>query len=86
MIGPMGLTTQPRGLLTNDVETQRAQADMDVSEVKTMSAQGDIAAPPFAVETQIVVDSNGARAMGTLRNNSEVALQDAVLLGPGRSS
>jgi hypothetical protein len=71
--------------LTNDVETQRTQVEMDVSEVKTLSAQGDIAAPPFAVKTQIVVDSSGARAVGTVQNNSEITLQNAVLLGPGRA-
>lgn len=70
--------------LINDAATQRARVDMDVSEVKTLSAEGDIAAPPFTVETQIVVDSSGARAVGAVQNNSEITLTNAVLLGPGQ--
>ncbi len=71
--------------LSSDVDTQRARVDMDVSEVKTLSAEGDIAAPPFEVETQIVVDDSGARAAGSVTNHSDIALQDAVLLGPSQT-
>jgi hypothetical protein len=37
------------------------------------------------VDTQIVVDSSGARAVGLVQNASNVTLQNAVLLGPGQS-
>ncbi|HTP10795.1 MAG TPA: hypothetical protein VMP08_21225 [Anaerolineae bacterium] len=71
--------------LTGDPASQHVRVDMDVSEVKTLSAEGDIAAPPFDVQTQIVVDSRGARAVGTVRNASDITLHDAVLLGPGQN-
>jgi hypothetical protein len=71
--------------LSDDGTAQRARADMDVSEVKTLSANGDIPAPPFEVQTQIVVDSSGARASGVVHNASAITLQNAVLLGPGQA-
>lgn len=68
-----------------DANVQRVQADLDVSEVKTLSAEGDIAAPDIDVDTQIVVDSRGARVLGRVTNHSEAPLADAVLLTPGQS-
>jgi hypothetical protein len=65
--------------------TQRAQVDMDVSEVKALSAQGAIAAPQIEVDTQIEVSASSARATGRVTNNSDLTLHDAVLLGPGAS-
>jgi hypothetical protein len=71
--------------LLNDAEAQRAQVEMDVSEVKTLSAEGDVAAPPFQVDTQIAVNSSGARATGSVKNTSAITLQNAVLLGPSQA-
>jgi hypothetical protein len=64
---------------------QRVRVDMDVSEVKTLSAEGDMAAPPFEVQTEVVVDSRGARAAGQVTNHSDVTLLNAVLLGPAQA-
>jgi hypothetical protein len=66
-----------------EADTQHARVEMDVSEVKTLSAEGAVPAPSFAVETQLTVDDRGARATGSVANNSDLTLQDAVLLGPG---
>lgn len=71
--------------LRSDADTQHARVDMDVSEVKTLSVEGDITAPPFEVETQIVVDGRGARAAGSVTNHSDLTLQNAVLLGPSQA-
>jgi hypothetical protein len=72
-------------IVIDEADTQRVQADLDVSEVKTLSVAGAVAAPHLDVETQLVVDSNGARAVGHVTNNSGLVLRDAVLLGPGDS-
>lgn len=69
----------------DEAAAQRVRADMDVSEVKTLSVQGDIPAPRFEVSTEVVVNSSGAKAVGEVRNASTVTLQDAVLLGPGQA-
>jgi hypothetical protein len=37
------------------------------------------------VDTQIVVDSSGARTVGMVQNASDITLQNAALLGPGQS-
>ncbi len=71
--------------LSNDADTQQARVEMDISEVKTLSAEGDMAAPPFEVETHIVVDDNGARTTGSVTNHSDLTLQNAVLLGPSQA-
>ena len=71
--------------VSDDGATQYVRAEMDVSEIKTLSAEGAIVAPDFAVNTQIIVDENGARAEGTVTNHSELTLQDAVLLAPGQA-
>ncbi len=82
---PYGTSDTTDWILSDAGMTQRARAEMDVSEVKTLSANGDIPAPAFAVDTQIVVDSSGARAVGTVRNNSDITLENAVLVGPGQT-
>jgi hypothetical protein len=82
---PYGTSDTTDWTLINNGDIQRARVEMDVSEVKTLSASGDIPAPSFDVNTQIVVDSSGARAVGTVRNNGDVTLEDAVLVGPGQA-
>jgi hypothetical protein len=69
--------------LTSGDGTQRAHVDMDVSEVKALSAQGAIAAPPIEVDTQIEVNGSSVRATGRVINRSDLTLHDVVLLGPG---
>jgi hypothetical protein len=69
--------------LSSDGVTVRARALLDVSEVKTLGAEGEVPAPQFTPALQLVVDNTGARAKGTVTNHSDVTLQDAVLLGPG---
>jgi hypothetical protein len=69
----------------DEPDAQRVRENMDVSEVKAISAEGDIAAPQIDVDTTIVVDSNGARAVGQVTNRSDITLEDVVLLGPGTS-
>jgi hypothetical protein len=69
--------------LSNDGAAMRARVLMDVSEVKTLGAEGEIATLPFSPTIQLVVDSAGARLSGSVTNHSDLVLQDAVLLGPG---
>lgn len=69
--------------LSSDGTAARARVLMDVSEVKTLGAEGVIAAPQFTPALQLVVDSAGARATGVVTNHSDLILQDVVLLGPG---
>jgi hypothetical protein len=69
--------------LSSDGAAMRARVMMDVSEVKTLGAEGEVPAPQFAPDLQLVVDSAGARVSGSVTNNSDLVLQDAVLLGPG---
>jgi hypothetical protein len=69
--------------LSSDGTTTQASVVMDVSEVKTLGADGEVAAPQFTPELNLVVDSTGARATGTVTNRSDITLHDAVLLGPG---
>ncbi len=69
--------------LSSDAATLRARVEMDVSEVKTMSAEGEVPAPQFTPALQLVVDSAGARVSGSVTNHSDLVLQDTVLLGPG---
>jgi hypothetical protein len=82
---PYGSDDTTDWTLLNDAEAQRVQVEMDVSEVKTLSAEGDIAAPPFQVDAQIVVDDSGARVAGTVQNASAITLENAVLLGPSQA-
>ncbi len=69
--------------LSSDGTAARARVLMDVSEVKTLGAEGEMPAPQFTPAIQLVVDNAGARATGSVTNHSDLVLQDAVLLGPG---
>ena len=69
--------------LSSDGAVMRARVLMDVSEVKTLGAEGEVPAPQFTPDLQLLVDSAGARVSGSVTNNSDLVLQDAVLLGPG---
>jgi hypothetical protein len=82
---PYATSDSSNWTVIDEAGTQRVRVDMDVSEVKTLNAAGDIAAPRIDVDTQIVVDSNGARAVGQVTNRSDLTLNDVVLLGPGTS-
>ena len=69
--------------LSNDGTAMRARVLMDVSEVKTLGAEGEVPAPQFTPDLHLIVDSAGARVSGSVTNHSDLVLQDAVLLGPG---
>ncbi|HLF27539.1 MAG TPA: hypothetical protein VJG32_14490 [Anaerolineae bacterium] len=56
---------------------------MEVGGIRGLVAEGQVPAPAFSHDLAIDFNSQGTMLQGSLTNNSALALQDAILLGPG---
>jgi hypothetical protein len=57
----------------------------EIASIESFLVEGRVPAPRFAAELRLEVSGGAARLVGSVTNQSELTMQDAVLLAPGGS-
>jgi len=76
-------TTTGSLTLEQSDQTQIAGIRADIGAIKAFVAQGQVPAPRFDSQLTLDFSGNSPRLTGTVTNQSNLTLTDAVLLGPG---